>query len=745
MNEENANTKEIENLEALKEMAIDTLELDMLNEMDENAEESTESFEKTIETLSEEETSKDKEEKEKKTIKEKMAALKKKWNDLPKKKKIMIITISSIILLLLIGTLVFFLTRKENPIDEPEDIIVNQDNYRYQNGKLIFLDKNKKELGEYQCQNEDQSLCYVAYYSEEDNFDEPIYTYEDNEEIKRRSSIILDRYVFIYDNKESDGGLITLYDIEEQKEMDTYQLVKGYTSLPNQVILKNKASEYALVHFTEEQTELKIPYSYEYLGVIDTKEDVNRVVAKQNGKWYLTDLENNIQTKAISSEIKNYSEKGINTIDESGNYHVVDYNNQEINEGEYEFIDLLDQYLLFIQNKNVLITDYEGNKMNIDTIPLNSDQYIPVHTYSKENKLIKTEKSYEITYQGNIMNLEIWEENGLNSEKKSINLNEGKLSAKLSFLNYFDGKLYIYKEKEKQNLIGTYTCESKNGISEDATSLSNCKMATESYYQDNDINIRKDGEMGVLPIFNERYAFIQDNNVIVLYDLKENTTKSKYKSIDGECYTNSNELSFVTANNKYIIAENTNGKYGIIKIDYNSVEGVKGFDFNHIERIGFHYIVQNESGYSLMDHEGNMISSSVTNKIRNINISAKYMTVKDSSKYYLYSFEGKKILEKGFDYITPDIKYFGAVENGNLNFYSYEEPTIALSEGVKLNRNNYYGEGTLAYTFVINGSKAEVKIGESNNSYQTKIVMLEKTKPVNNEDENLNDDKDKEE
>lgn len=739
MSEEHVNTKEIENLNDLRELAIDTLELEILDEMDENAKESTENFEKAMEVL--EEPKEEKEEKKEPKKQTKFAELKKKWNELPKKKKGIIITIFIIVLLLLIGTIIFFLTKKEEPKEEEKDIIVNLDNYRYQNGKLIFLDKNKNELGEYPCKNEDQELCYVAYYSDEDHFDQPKYKYENDEEIKRRSNIIMNRYVFVYDNKEAENGLITLYDIQEQKEIDTYQLVKGYENLPNQVILKNKASEYALIRFTEEEMELKIPYSYEYLGIIENKEDVNRVVAKQNGKWYLTDLENSIQTKPISNEIKNYSEKGIKTIDSNGNYHAVNYNNQEIKEADYEFIDLLDQYIILIQNKNAIITDYEGNNMNLDPIALNNDFYIPIHTYSKENKLIKTEKSYEITYQGAIMNMEIWAQNGIDSEKKSINLNEGKLSAKLSFLNYFDGKLYIYKEKEKQNLIGTYSCEVKNQVGDDTTSLSNCKMASESYYQDNDINVKQDGEMGLLPIFNERYAFIQDNNVIVLYDLKENTTKAKYKSVDAESYTKSNDLSFVTANNKHIIAENTNGKYGIIKIDYNSIEGVKGFDFNHIERMDFYYITQNESGYSIMDHEGNMISSSVTNKIRNINSKAKYMTVKESSKYYLYSIEGKKVLDKGFDYITPDIEYFGAVENGMLNFYSYKEPTIALSDGLKLNRNNYYGEGILAYTFEINGTKAEIKIGTANNSYQTKSITLEKTEPVQNKEDDTTPDK----
>jgi len=735
MDNQNENTKEIENLEQLREKALDTLELDLdiIEDIDENIEESTEIFENIVEETKEleeqeKEVQAEEEPKKKRTFKEKINDMKAKWQSLPKKKKIVIIVTTSLVLLLIIGLILYFvLNKEEESTPKVKDVIVDLDNYRYKNGKLIFLNKSKEEIGEYTCQNQDQDLCYVAYYSDEDYFDEPKYIYEDDSKVKQRSNIFQDRYAFVYDSQEKEGGLIHMYDMEKQEVVNEYLLVKGYENLKNQVIVKDKNNQYGLFEIQEESLEAKIIPSYEYLGVINSKENIDRVIGKQNGKWYLTDFSANNLTKPISQEIKDYNDHYIKTMDDFGSYHAVDYNGNEINNESYDYIDLLDDYALFIKDQKMWVENYEHQKMNIEGISLANKNYLPIATYSKENKLIKTEKSYEISYQGKTMNIDIFDNDG-NSEQKKINLNEGRVSANLPFISYFEGKLYIFKEKEKNNLIGSYSCETKNNISDDTNELTNCTIARESYYQDNDLESKQPDNIGILPIFNERYAFISDTNNpdnanIVLYDLKENTSKSKYRSVDAGTYTRSNELTFVNANNSYVIAENKNGKFGIIRMNTNTVEGVKEFDFHHIERIGLYYIIQNSSGYAIMDHNGNIITSFVTNKIRNFDLDAGYMVTKDS-KYHLYTIKGESLTPSGFDYISLHNNYFGAVTNNTLNIYSMKEPTKALTDDIKLERNNYTGEGTLAYQITITGTNAKVQIGKNNNTYETKTVSL---------------------
>lgn len=726
-------TKEIENLQVLKKNEeIDTLDLDVLEEMDESIDEANAIFDNTVADLEdpkieeEQEKNEDEEKKEKrkkKTLKEKLTELKQKWNALPKKKRIIILVVSAIVLILMVVGIVFLVTRKKDDnIPVTDDVIVDLDNYRYQNGKLIFLDENKNEIGEYTCQNEDQELCYVAFESDEDAFDIPKYVYENDEVIQKRSSIYLNQYAFIYDNKDKKNGVIRLYDMKEKNVVDSYMLVKSYQNLPNQVILKNQNGLYGIFRFTLEGLNPIVDFTYDYLGVLGNLEHVDRMISKQNGKWFLTDFNNKTLTKAIDREIKEYNDHYIKVVDDLGRYYIVDYNANYVKTDAFDYIELQASHALFIKEKKLYIEDYEKSKMNIEGIELGNTNYLPVLTYSKDNKLVSTEKSYGLSYQGNNLNIEIFGDDGSSSNIKTINLNEGRISKSLKNYSYFDGTLYLYKDASKNELLGKYTCKNKNNIADDTNNLESCNIAHESYYEDNDVEKNQSGDMGALPVYNERFAFFKDGD-IVLYDLKENNEKAKYKSIDAGNYSKTNDLTFVTSNNNHIIAENVSGKFGIIKMDYTSINKVKDFDFNHIERIGLYYIIQNESGYALMNHEGNVLTSSVTNKIRNFNIDSEYLVTKDQ-KYHLYTFDGTSKTPSGFDYISLDTNYFGAVNNQTLNFYAYDNPSKPLIEGIKLERNNYYGEGTLSYIANIKGTTAIIKIGRNDNTYDTKTVSL---------------------
>ncbi len=736
------NTKEIKELNELKENLYDTEQLELLDELDENLEESEEKFEAIVEQLEEmeelqlenqeDEQQKDLKGKEKKTWKEKIAILKKKWNSLPKKKKIIISITSLFIFLLIITGIVFLIlhfNKKETNTTVP-DVIYDSENYRYQNGTLILLDKNGHEIGNYECENKNQDTCYIAFYHDEDDFDEEKMQYEDGSKIKKRSKFLMEQYAWIYDNEEQEEGIIQLYDFKNKNKVGDYKKVKSYTSLENKFIVEQQSGEYSLIHITEEKIENVLNSTYDYLGFLDSKENNNLFVSKRGEKWYLIDETDKTLTKAIDYQIKDYQNEKIKVVDNIGKYHLIDYNGTEIKDKTFEYIDLLENYILYIEDGNLKIEDYNGNKMSEENILLKNKNYLPNHIYSKENKLIKSEKSYEISYQGSLFVLEIYDETGMNSEKKSINLNEGKLSSNLAYINYFGGTLYFYQDKEKKELLGTYQCENKNNIGDNITSLSNCLPAKESFYQENDLEKNQDENLGILPIYNGRYAFIMDSkNIendpnIVLYDFKDNATKSKYKSIDAGAYTKTNEISFINANNTHIIAENKNGKVGIIRMNQNNVEGVKGFEFDHIERILLYYIVHNESGYQLMDHSGNMISLPVPNKIRNFNIDAGYLTVMDkNSKYYLYEMTtGKNLTSSGADYISIYQNYFGIVKDKTLTFHSYLNPNKTLGKAVSLKQTNYYGNGILAYTANIIGTQAQVKVGNGNN-YDPQITI----------------------
>ena len=117
-----------------------------------------------------------------------------KWSKLDRKKKIIIIVSIVIVLLVIVGVILYFLVfKKDNTVDKHKDpvVIIEKDNYRYEDGKLIFIDKDKNELGSYTCENKSENLCYVANYSNEDSFDSFKRVYESGLTINNRTDIII--------------------------------------------------------------------------------------------------------------------------------------------------------------------------------------------------------------------------------------------------------------------------------------------------------------------------------------------------------------------------------------------------------------------------------------------------------------------------------------------------------------------------------------------------------------------------
>ena len=91
-----------------------------------------------------------------------------KWSSLSKKAKIIIIVSIVLVVLIIAFVLIYFLVLKKDDnkdnYKEPT-VVIEKDNYKYEDGKLIFIDSNKNELGIYECTNKNENICYVAYFS----------------------------------------------------------------------------------------------------------------------------------------------------------------------------------------------------------------------------------------------------------------------------------------------------------------------------------------------------------------------------------------------------------------------------------------------------------------------------------------------------------------------------------------------------------------------------------------------------
>ena len=153
--------------------------------------------------------------------------LAKKWKSLDKKKKIIVICVAVVLVLLIAVGIFFLVSGNDGPLDETPDVILESDNYRYENGTLIFLDGDS-EIGRYECEHKDETLCEVSYLTNDDAFDQTRMVDENGNDLTLRSQIYHNRYVFVTDRESTDTERIILYDMQENS---TVQELKSVRSL----------------------------------------------------------------------------------------------------------------------------------------------------------------------------------------------------------------------------------------------------------------------------------------------------------------------------------------------------------------------------------------------------------------------------------------------------------------------------------------------------------------------------------
>ncbi len=723
-------TKEVQTLKDLSITAINNIENGLEKEFDDNMDDADLVFRTVVDTK---ETIK-KEEEEKKETEEKrekenfFKKIKNKWQGLDKKKKIIFIVLL-ILILIAIAVGLFFLFKKEpsKPIEEKPGVVLEMDNYRYEDGKLIFLD-GEQELGSYECENKDETLCEVAYLTEEDDFSTTKKVDEEGNPLKRRTKIYQDRFVFVVDRKDEEDERIKVYDMKTNEVLKTVFAVKAYDEYEDYVVLKDDESLYGLEHFTEEKMETVIPYSYDELGILPHQEEIKLLAVRKDNNSYLADLQNKILTKAFTASIVEATDTHLITKDATGKYRIYDYNATEINKGEYDYATLVGDLVLTVQNNNLVVLDYENHKMRSEGIPLKNAKYDPVETY-EDYKLTKTEQAFTVNYENNILNINVYE--GEDYENFSVNILEGKLSAKLAYMNYFDGSIYFYSDSNKETLLGSYPCTNKNAIDESTTTLVTCKLATDSFYHETTGNTKEmdhSAETGAIPLINKQFVFILDGDTVVLYDLVNKKEIAKYTNVDTASYTNVSDLTFVNTNNVYFIAvSKSSGKFGVAKITMDGVSPVIPFEFNSIKKLGDYYVCESDAGYALYDQDANKLTADKNSPIVDyleVDDTHKYLKTYKDNMYFVHSYE-KEISSSSYNYIELYNEYYAAVLNNKVHVFTYDNEEITVSEegetGVPLNITNYYGSGTKAFRITFDKDNVYVEVGNSNNTYSAKI------------------------
>lgn len=589
------------------------------------------------------------------------------FKNLTKKQKIIFIVSICLIVLVIAFILIYFLVIKKDKKDLDNKVIpviVEKDNYIYNNGTLKFLDKDDKTIGEYDCENKDENKCFVAYLTNENNTDLPIYLDEKESPLQRRSQIYNNKYVFV-----QDGETINLYNFVDKKKEGSYKTIKVGSTKENIVAYTDEKDKYGVISINDKVNEL-VKAKYDYIDIYNSDDTF---IVKDGSSYYLIKNDNKI-SKDFSNEIISFNDKFI-----VSDNNLYDLNGNKVINKEYEYIILDKGFVFAIASRKMTIYDENLNKLNEEEVKLKTLDYKTAYIFDDKNSLKETKKPFEFNYINGRLTITY------DDKEKTINVYEGTLSSKLDFVNYFDGKLYFYSDEDKENLIGKYTCKNKNDVTSKTTELTNCFVAKE--------NKIVNESSGYIPIFNSSYAFISDNNIVVLYDLKNSKNLSEYKAVDTGI--GSEKITHVSALNSLVYCQNTSDGFGAITFGSNGPAGVIAFtDTKSDEPSGKTLsislmkdllLVKREKKNFLYDKIGNEIASSSFDIIDYV---SSYMLVKNKDSYLVYSLKGN-ILSSESKYVKLYDDFFLLVnKDDTFNIYSYKDAKTAILSVFIKNKGN---------------------------------------------------------
>ncbi len=583
--------------------------------------------------------------------KKKKKSLKDKWDELSKKKKRTIIIVCSLVLLLIIGIIIFFVffnKKEEKPIPK-EDVIIVKDNYRYENGSLVFLDKSDKEIGRYKCSVENAEKCLVKDpdYSD-DKFERVISVRATGEEIPKASPIFSDRFVFVEDN-----GEINLYDIKEKEKVLKVKGIKIYNTEKDLVVIIDENNKYGLIDIDSTEFNYLIRPSYDYLGIVNAS--LVYLVAQDKDSFYVIDSTGKSLTKNITTTIMSANSKYIVGL-KNNSYSLYDYNYEEL-VSDYDYISLVDGAVCLVKGNRLYILDDKLNKVNQDGIRLENSDYVKKYVYDDNNKLLETKKAYDVVVKDNVAAVTV------GTDTKTFNMLEAGVNSLYAYMSYYDGVLYFYNDIEKDELIGTYKCNNKNTITSATSPLVNCTIYS-----------KKELYSG---IYNNEYVFVYDNmsasdGLYYLYSIKEKKVKGTYSDIE---IVNSSELSdtikqVYTSSSYFIVktaAGANKGNYGVITIDSSKVTGKVKFEFESITKYNSYYLgIKKDKTYIIYDQSFNRISNE-------------------------------------FSYVKLYDKYYVGINNNKLNIYSYTDTLGKLESDLEVSNNEYELDLTNGFKITIKG------------------------------------------
>ncbi len=280
------------------------------------------------------------------------------------------------------------------------------------NKKTITLtDSNNNIIGAYVCKY--KNCDYAKYTTDDENyeFEYPITT------PNIYKNVINNRYAFLYDYPNKEGKAIILYDILEKKEITTFKNFKNYyTDLENnKFIVQNQDNLWGIISLIDDY-KILCDLKFNYISVKDTLDSesnnliADRFVAKKDNKWMIIDENGNSISKTFDSMITSYNGLYISIINGS-KYLVYDYEGNLMDNYEYDYINFISKYGIFVNNNILTIKDIEKNIKISEDIPLIINNY-------------KNNNSFEINIENEQLIIKIKKDNLIIEKTYTYNLKQ---------------------------------------------------------------------------------------------------------------------------------------------------------------------------------------------------------------------------------------------------------------------------------------------------------------------------------
>ena len=648
------------------------------------------------------------------------------WSGLSKLKKIIICLISFLVVVFLVLLVLVFNKKDEKKKEKLPDVILEQENYTYKNGTLVFLDNAKKEIGSYKCKNKDEKKCFVAYKSNEDDFIGDQYLNQDGTKIESRASIINGNYVFVIDNKKGSKDDIILYSIKSENNIDEYKLVKQSSINKNLVVLKDKEGKYGALDLSDSTPKTAINFLYDYVGFIDNEMSNKYLVINKNNKYYVTDFNENLVSSGFNEKIVDYNDNFIVVKTLENYYKIYDYEGNELTPNNYLFIKINGDYYAALLDNGIIVYDKEGIKYNEIPIGLTSTNYNRTYVFDANKQLISNDVAFEMEVNEEYISITRGKANDL------LSISEAKANKGRPFVSYYSGILYFYSDAEKNNQIGKYTCRNKNST----VDLEHCNVASTVVISKNDVTY--DISPGIVAILNNRFVFINDTIStpnIYLYDLNTNKKMGPYTSIETSGLMSVN-FDSKSADGSLIIAKNAKDQYGLLKINKSSVDIVLNFEYSELEKAGENYIAKKSDGkYYILGKDGKEKSKAIPDKIMSYN--DKYIATKSSLGYKVYDYDGNVIDSKGYTYVRLDREYYIAIlTNNTLEVHEYAKPgeetkTIKFEKEIKVKPSeSWKADKSFKVESILDKYRVTIKDGNVETVYISITEEAPQTEPV---------------